>query len=127
MMTDFLFFLPLLAILGLVIWALTSGRRRGKSKAVKVDLNTRRDRSVWAWGRVLASTVGTLNLVNQARVELTIEVHLPGTPAYQAKTTWLVDQDALGYVEAGKDVNLKVDPQGPEYVFPNGPWAQRVE
>ena len=126
-MGDFLFILSTLTIIGVVIWALTAGRRRGKPKAAKVDLNTRRDRAVWAWAKVLAATVGTINLANQARVELTLEVHMPGTPAYQAAATWLVDQEALGYVEVGKDVNLKVDPQGPEYIFPNGPWAQRVE
>ena len=125
-MGDFLFILSTLTVIGVVIWALTANRRR-KPKTAKVDLNTRRDRAVWAWAKVLAATVGTVNLANQARVELTLEVHLPGTPAYQATTTWLVDQEALGYVEVGKDVNLKVDPQGPEYVFPNGPWAQRVE
>jgi hypothetical protein len=125
-MGDFLFILSTLTVIGVVIWALTANRRR-KPKTAKVDLNTRRDRAVWAWAKVLAATVGTVNLANQARVELALEIHLPGTPAYQATTTWLVDQEALGYVEVGKDVNLKVDPQGPEYVFPNGPWAQRVE
>ena len=125
-MADFLLILSTLVILGVIVWVFTGGRRR-RPKAAKVDLNTRRDRAVWAWAKVLAATVGTVNLANQARVEMTLEVHLPGTPAYQATTTWLVDQEALGYVEAGKDVNLKVDPQGPEFVFPNGPWAQRVE
>ena len=126
-MGELLFLLSLVTVVIVVVWALTAGRRRRKPKVVKVDLNTRRDRAVWAWAKVLTSTVGTLNLADQARVELTLEVHLPGTPAYQVTTTWLVDREALGFVETGKDVNLKVDPQGPEYVFPNGPWAQRVE
>jgi hypothetical protein len=58
------------------------------------------------------------------RVTMDLEVHLPGTSPYHVSTTWLVEQDALGYVETGKEVPLKVDPQAPEFIFPNGSWAQ---
>jgi hypothetical protein len=89
-MADFLFVFSTLSVLGVIVWVFTAGRRR-RPKAARVDVNTRRDRAVWAWAKVLAATVGTVNLADQARVEMTLEVHLPGTPAYQATATWLVD------------------------------------
>ena len=52
---------------------------------------------------------------------------MPGTPAYQAKTTWLVEQDALASIEEGKEIALKVDPLGPQHVYPNGTWAKFLE
>jgi hypothetical protein len=61
-----------------------------------------------------------------ARVEMQLEVHMPGTPAYQAKTTWLVEQDSLAAVQEGKEIALKVDPLGPKYVYPNGTWAKSL-
>ncbi len=62
-----------------------------------------------------------------ARVELKLEVHMPGTPAYQAKTTWLVEQESLASIEEGKEISLKVDPLAPQYVYPNGAWAKLLE
>ena len=120
------FLLPLLTI-GLIIWFFTHNRQFRKPKAAKTDHHTRQERGVWAWGTVLESSAGEVNMVGQKRVQLSLDVHLPGTPHYTAKTTWLVDQDALGYVEMGKEVSLKVDPQEPTYIYPNGTWAKFAE
>ncbi|MGB8214799.1 MAG: hypothetical protein WCE68_14680 [Anaerolineales bacterium] len=118
--------LPVLTI-GFFIWFFLHQRRPRKPKAAKTDHNTRQLRAVWAWAKILSSSQGPLNTFRMARVELQLEVHLPGTSPYQAKTTWLVEQDALASVEAGKEIALKVDPQGPQYVYPNGAWAKFVE
>ena len=61
------------------------------------------------------------------RHRLVYEVHMPGTPAYQAKTIWLVDQESLASIEEGKEIPLKVDPLAPQYVYPNGAWAKMLE
>ena len=119
------FALPILTI-GFFIWFFLRMRRPRKSKTAKDDPTTRQERAVWAWAKVLSSNQGAVNSFRMARVEMQLEVHLPGTPAYQAKTTWLVEQDALPSVEVGKEIALKVDPQGPQYVYPNGTWAKSL-
>jgi hypothetical protein len=119
------FALPILTI-GFFVWFFLRMRKPHK-KAVKDDPATRRDRAVWAWAKVLSSKQGAVNSYHMARVEMQLEVHMPGSPAYQAKTTWLVEQDALPAVEVGKEIALKVDPQGPQYVYPNGTWAKSME
>ena len=125
-MIDFVAFaLPILTI-GFFIWFFLRMRRPRKSKTAKDDPTTRQERAVWAWAKVLSSNQGAVNSFRMARVEMQLEVHLPGTPAYQAKTTWLVEQDALPSVEVGKEIALKVDPQGPQYVYPNGTWAKSL-
>ena len=60
------------------------------------------------------------------RVTMELEIHLPGTPMYNGTTTWLVEKEALEYVETGKEVPLKVDPLDQKYIYPNGSWAKEV-
>lgn len=118
--------LPLLTI-GLAIWFLSRMRRGGKPKKEKVDERTRQERAVWAWAAILNSTQGPVSSFGVSRVEMELQVHLPGTPPYPAKVTWLVDKESLGFVETGKELSLKVDPLGPEYIYPNGSWAKPME
>ena len=118
--------LPVVTLIFLV-WFFIWNRRSRKPKAAKVDQRTRQERAVWAWATVLSSSQGPVNTLRMARVELQLEVHMPGTAPYQAKTTWLVDQEALASVEEGKEVSVKVDPEGPQYVYPSGGWAKYVE
>ena len=120
------FALPILTI-GFFIWFFLRMRRPKKSKTGKEDPATRQDRAVWAWAKVLASSQGALNTYRMAKVEMNLEVHLPGSPAYPAKVTWLVEQDALEAVQEGKEIALKVDPQGPQHIYPNGTWAKSLE
>ena len=126
MITIVAFALPVLTI-GFFVWFFLRMRKPRKSKNAKEDPATRQDRAVWAWAKVLSSSQGALNTFRMARVEMQLEVHMPGSPAYQAKVTWLVEQDALPSVEEGKEIALKVDPQGPQHVFPNGTWAKSLE
>jgi hypothetical protein len=118
--------LPLLTI-GFFVWYFARMRRPRNQKKIKDDDRTRQERAVWAWGKILSASQGAVNSFRMARVELQLEVHLPGSPAYPAKTTWLVDQDALESVVEGKEISLKVDPLDPQYVYPNGGWAKFLE
>jgi hypothetical protein len=120
------FALPVLT-LGFFIWFFVRMRRPRKSKTAKEDPTTRQERAVWAWAKVLSSSQGAVNTFRMARVEMQLEVHMPGNPAYQAKATWLVEQEALPSIEEGKEIALKVDPQGPQHVYPNGTWAKFLE
>ena len=123
-MTDFLLIaLPILTVV-VFVWYFTRLRRSRKPKPEKVDEHTRQGRAVWAWAKILSSNQEPVNTYHVARVDLQLEVHMPGNPAYQVKTTWLVDQESLAYIEEGKEVSLKVDPLGPEHVYPSGSWAK---
>jgi hypothetical protein len=118
--------LPVLTV-GFFAWFFIRMRRPRKPKPTKDDHRTRQERAVWAWAKILSSSQGQVNTFRMARVEMQLEVHMPGTPAYQAKTTWLVEQEALESVEEGKEISLKVDPLGQQYVYPNGAWAKYLE
>ncbi len=118
--------LPIL-MLGLIIWLFLRSRRSRKPKAVKDTHRTRQDRAVWAWAKVLNAQRGLTDSGNRVHVEMQLEVHFPGSQPYHATTTWLVEPESLAYVEAGKEISLKVDPLDPQYVYPNGPWAKFAE
>jgi hypothetical protein len=126
MMDILAFGLPILTV-GIFVWFLLRTRRTRKSKNVKEEPSTRQERAVWAWAKILSSSQGALNTYRMARVEMGLEVHMPGTPAYQAKVTWLVEQDSLPAIQEGKEISLKVDPQGPQHIYPNGTWAKSLE
>jgi hypothetical protein len=126
-MNEFLISALPLVMMGVVLWYLLRTRRPHKSKPPKLDHQTRQERAVWAWARVLTSTCGPADISGAARVEMELEVHTPGSQPYRAKTTWQVDQEALAFVEEGKEISLKVDPESPEFIYPKGPWAKFVE
>jgi hypothetical protein len=99
----------------------------GRPRKPKTDHRTRQDRAVWAWTKVLSAQVGPVSALKVARVTMELEVHLPGSEPYHASTTWLVDEEALGYIELGKEVAAKIDPAEPQYVYPHGRWAKYAE
>jgi hypothetical protein len=119
-----LFVLPLLTIV-LAAWFFWRSRRR-KPKKEKVDDTTRQERAVWAWAKIISSNQGPVSSFGVSKVEMELDVHLPGTPPYPAKITWLVDKESLGFVEMGQELSLKVDPLGPDHIFPNGSWAKPI-
>lgn len=59
-----------------------------------------------------------------AKVDLQVEIQLPGNAPYQISTCWLVEVDSLDQVLPGKNVPVKVDPKNNLRVFPNVPWAK---
>ena len=125
-MNNFLTILLPLAMVGAAIWFTLRMRKARQPKKLKNDPAARQERAVWAWARVVSSTSGS-TAGNWVRVAMELEVHVPGTTACVAKTTWLVERAALEYVETGKEISLKADPQDPQYVFPNAPWARIPE
>ncbi len=64
------------------------------------------------------------NAGGYAKVDLQVEVQLPGKAPYQVSTCWLVEVDALDQVSPGKNVPVKVDPKKTLRIFPNVPWAK---
>lgn len=64
------------------------------------------------------------NASNIAKVDLLVEVHLPGNAPYRVSTCWLVEVDSLDQILPGKNLPVKVDPKKPVRIFPNVPWAR---
>jgi hypothetical protein len=124
---DTIIFILILVIVGMTIWLVLQTQRRKQKEKKKDSLQTRLERVVWAWARILTCTVDEGIPQNPRKIHLELEVHMPGTPAYAALTTWLVDKEGMDFIQAGKDISVKVDPQEPAFLFPNGPWARRVE
>jgi len=114
--------LPVLVGVALLLLVKTFGSRQKKAK--KVDHTTWQERAVWGWATIVSATRGTPDLSGRARVTMTLEVHTPGTPAYTAKSTWVVEAEGLQFVETGKEISLKVDPLDLQYVYPNVSWAK---
>ena len=114
-------------MVGMAVWVLLQMRRMSGKKKTKDSPQTHHERAVWAWARVVNSTHGAPGLGGMIRVILELEVHLPGTPQYKGTSTWLVEQEALEYVETGKEISLKVDPQDLKFIYPNGSWAKVIE
>jgi hypothetical protein len=125
-MEIFSIIVPILFIVAILV-IFTMRSRKNKPKAEKVDHRTRQDRAVWAWTKVLASERGAEGFAGMVRVKMKLEVHLRGEAPYEAGTTWLVEGEALGYVEVGKEVPVKVDPTAPQFVYPQASWARFVE
>jgi hypothetical protein len=117
--------LPIFFVLVAAIFILLTRKR--KPKPEKVDHHTRQERGVWAWTKVLSAERGPVGLGGMVRVKMKLEVHLRGEESYQAETLWLVEEEALGYVEVGKEVPVKVDPTAPQFIYPHGSWAKYVE
>jgi hypothetical protein len=98
-------------------------RKPKTKKPVKEDHATRQGRAVWARAVVLSSEVGAQGMTGLSRVSIKFEVHLPGADPYMGQAVWLVEQSALEYVQAGKDVSVKIDRENPQYIYPHGSWA----
>jgi hypothetical protein len=63
------------------------------------------------------------NAAGFAKVDLQLELSLPGAAPYQVSTCWLVKIESLDEVLPGKQVPIKVDPKRTTRIFPNIPWA----
>jgi hypothetical protein len=58
------------------------------------------------------------------KVDLQIEVQLPGKSSFQISNCWLVNLDSLEEVLPGKIMPIEVDPSKPTRIFPNVSWAK---
>jgi hypothetical protein len=126
-MTDAFGFIAAIIMAGATFWVLGRMRRMSGQRKAKDTPQSHFERAVWAWAKVVNSNQEGVDLGGMVRVMLVLDIHLPGTPPYTSTTTWLVEQEMLKYIETGKDISLKVDPQNLKYVYPSGSWAKVVE
>jgi hypothetical protein len=64
------------------------------------------------------------NAGGYAKVDLQVEIQLPGKAPYRTSSCWLVKVDALDQVAPGRNVPVKVDAKKTARIFPNVPWAK---
>jgi hypothetical protein len=124
MMVDIAGTLLVIVTVAAAVFIMVRHRSQTRKKKSHESLQTRQERAVWAWARVLSCSPGIEGLAGTIRTQLELEVHLPGSEAYRATITWLVDKEALGYVETGKELSVKVDPLATGFIFSSGPWAK---
>jgi hypothetical protein len=60
------------------------------------------------------------------RIELTLEVMLKSEEQYRASTLWLVDIVALGNVQQGQELQIKIDADDLTIIYPNAAWATYI-
>jgi hypothetical protein len=106
-------------VLGYMYWQ----RRRNQNAKKWVE-----PQLVWSRATVLSSEIVSppSSLSGRARVELKLQVRVPGSDPYDAQTTWSVDEDALEYLKPNEIISIKVDMQKPAIIYPDAPWAVMV-
>jgi hypothetical protein len=106
-------------VLGYMYWQ----RRRNQNAKQWVE-----PQLVWSRATVLSSEIVSppSSLSGRARVELKLQVRVPGSDPYEAQTTWSVDEDALEYLKPNEIISIKVDMQKPAIIHPDAPWAVMV-
>ncbi len=117
----------LLSFLVMVVIILVFNRMNPQKKKEADNPATRLAGAIWGWATVLSATSTPAKTGDMLRVELELEVHVPGLEPYAARTVWMVNPEAAEYVAVGKDVSVKVNPSSPKYVYPHASWATRVE
>jgi hypothetical protein len=55
---------------------------------------------------------------------LTLEVTPPDGKTYRARTQWMVDISAPGYLAQGQEVSVKIDRDDASKIYPNASWAE---
>lgn len=87
----------------------------------------RQERAVWGKALVIDSRGGmTGDAGSQAFIDLTLEVTPHEGTTYRASTRWLVDITALGFVQQGQEISVKIDVEDPKIIYPNSSWAKYV-
>ena len=118
-----------LIILAVLIVAIGRGQRR-KMNEIHVReqrFPNRENQAVWGQAVILHAQGGlTGDGASQARFVLSLQVTGDGGETYRAKTTWLVDISALGYMHTGETLSVKIDPVDKTIIYPNASWAQYV-
>lgn len=117
----------ILVSLLLMIAVVVISSRLGSGKKKEVDSHaTRLAGAIWGWATILSLTSTPSQGGDMMRVEMELEAHVPGLAPYAARAVWLVKPEAMEYLQIGKDVAVKVNPNSPKYVYPHASWATLV-
>jgi hypothetical protein len=62
----------------------------------------------------------------QTYMTLTLEVTPSGGQTYRTSARWLVELSALGFIQQGSEMPVKIDADDPKIIYPNAPWAKYI-
>jgi hypothetical protein len=118
---------PLLAALLFlpVYTALVAADRRARSarRSMTADLAV----AVRARAEILrVARKGSLRyraLFNTVELQLVLWVHPPEGRPYEARVTWMVEDESLTRLIVGAVLPVRINPRRPEYVYPDQAWA----
>lgn len=117
----------LLSLLVMIAVIVIANRMTPRKKKEVDSPATRLAGAIWGWATVLSASSTPAQSGDMLRVDMELEVHVPGTAPYTARTVWMVNPEAAAYVAVGKDVAVRVNPSSPKYIYPHASWATLVE
>jgi hypothetical protein len=101
-----------------------SAAAAAEAEALRRESSAREARSGYALATVV--DLGRSREVggSEVRVDLGLEVRPPGGREYRARASWLLDLAALPQVQPGRELQVRVDAEDPQRIYPGGPWAR---
>jgi len=102
--------------------AVMAPMRGGKEKQQEIaEFKKREKRAVWAGATVITVNKPKIDRygMRQLKVDLLLAVESPAGEKYQAKTSWLVDEDMMPQIQPGASLSVKIDAEDPEIIYPN--------
>ena len=113
------------AAVATVIIAVVSNRRKTARRIQQIrDYEVRSRNAIWAVAVVVQAAGGISGEgATRTRMSVTLEVTPPGKPPYRATTCWLVDITALGSLQPGSELQVKIDINDSRIVYPGSGWA----
>jgi hypothetical protein len=87
----------------------------------------RQDSATWGKAIITNANGGVSgDGATQVRIKLTLDVFPPDGTPYRASTTWLVDITALGSIQQGEEIQIKIDAADNKMIYPAFPWAKYI-
>jgi hypothetical protein len=102
--------------------AILAPMRGGMEKQLKIAESKKREkRAVWAGATVITVNKPKMDRygMRQLKVDLLLVVESPVGEKYQAKTSWLVDEDMMPQIQPGASLSVRIDAEDPEIIYPN--------
>jgi hypothetical protein len=102
--------------------AIMAPMREGMEKQREIaEFKKRESRAVWAGATVITVDKPKMDRygMRQVKVALLLAVESSAGEKYQAKTSWLVDEDMMPQIQPGASVSVKIDTEDPEIIYPN--------
>jgi hypothetical protein len=102
-------------------------RKMQKLSEKNQALVQRQQRAVWGMALIVDARGGvTGEYATQTHMIFTLEVTPPGGETYRASTRWLVELSALGAIQQGNELSVKIDADDPRIIYPNASWAKYI-
>lgn len=102
--------------------AVLAPMREGAEKQREIaEFKKREKRAVWAGATVVTVDKPKMDRygMRKLKVDLLLAVESPGGEKYQAKTSWLVDEDMMPQIQPGVSLSVKIDAEDSEIIYPN--------